>query len=135
MCTPTRPNRKRTGINVGRAWCRTCCTRAECSVRDLHLRGKLAPEKFFGSLFHTDAGLNIARAYILTPSEHVAKGIMNKDGEESLNQKPSAGFQAEPVDLIKAADHWFRPDVCACRPDGSVYISIGMTRALAGIRR
>lgn len=85
--------------------------------------GGLFGEKFFGSLFHTDAGPNVVRAYIVTPSEHVAKGIMNNDGEESLNQKAGAGFQAEPVDLIKAADHWFRPDDVCVAPDGSVYVS------------
>lgn len=85
--------------------------------------GSLFPEKFFGSLFHTDAGPNVVRAYIVTPSEHVAKGIMNNDGEESLNQKKGAGFQAEPIELIKAADHWFRPDDICVAPDGSVYIS------------
>lgn len=85
--------------------------------------GSLFSEKFFGSLFHTDAGPNIARAYIVTPSEHVAKGIMNHDGDESLNQKVGAGFQAESADLIKAADHWFRPDDVCVAPDGSVYIS------------
>ena len=85
--------------------------------------GSLFPEKFFGALFHTDAGPNVVRAYVVTPSEHVAKGIMNKDGDESLNQKAGAGFQAEPIDLINAADRWFRPDDVCVAPDGSVYIS------------
>lgn len=85
--------------------------------------GNLFPEKYFGSLFHADAGPNVVRAYVVTPSEHVARGIMNNDGDESLHQKPGAGFQAESIDLIKAADHWFRPDDTCVAPDGSVYVS------------
>jgi putative membrane-bound dehydrogenase-like protein len=85
--------------------------------------GSLLPKEFQNALIHADAGPNVVRAYITEPSEHVARGIMNKDGEESAHQKPGAGFKAEPVDLIKAGDKWFRPDDVCVAPDGAVYVS------------
>ena len=85
--------------------------------------GSLLPEQYFGALIHADAGPNVVRAYITTPSEHVAKGILNDDGGESAHMKSGAGFQVEPIELIKAADRWFRPDDVCIAPDGAIYVS------------
>lgn len=85
--------------------------------------GDLLPERFRGALIHADAGPNVVRAYITQPSEHVAKGIMNDDGDESALEKPGAGYKAESIDLIKGADQWFRPDDVCVSPDGAIYIS------------
>src|SRR5947209_4880383 len=85
--------------------------------------GDLLPEKFRGALIHCDAGPNVVRAYITTPSQHVARGIMNNDGDESALDKPGAGYKAESVDLIKAGDSWFRPSDACVAPDGAVYIA------------
>jgi putative membrane-bound dehydrogenase-like protein len=85
--------------------------------------GDLLPEQFRGALIHADAGPNVIRAYLTQPSEHVARGLMNSDGDESSLDKPGAGYKCEPVELVKAQDHWFRPsDVCV-GPDGAVYIA------------
>jgi putative membrane-bound dehydrogenase-like protein len=85
--------------------------------------GDLLPEPFRNVLIHADAGPNVVRAYITQPSEHVARGIMNKDGDESSLEKPGAGFKCEPVDLIKSSDRWFRPDDVCIAPDGAVYVT------------
>jgi hypothetical protein len=96
---------------------------APCGI--LCYEGSLFPEQFFGSLIHADAGPNVVRAYITTPSEHVAKGIMNKgdSNADTDNKTPGAGYKAETVELIKASDRWFRPDDVCVAPDGSVFIS------------
>ena len=94
---------------------------APCGI--LCYEGSLLPKEFQNALIHADAGPNVVRAYITQPSEHVAKGIMNADGEESWNAREGAGFKAESVDLVKAGDRWFRPDDVCVAPDGSVYIS------------
>jgi putative membrane-bound dehydrogenase-like protein len=94
---------------------------APCGI--LCYEGSLLPKEFQNALIHADAGPNVVRAYITTPSEHVAKGIMNADGEESWNAKEGAGFKAEPVELVKSSDRWFRPDDVCAAPDGSVFIS------------
>jgi putative membrane-bound dehydrogenase-like protein len=80
-------------------------------------------DRYFGALFHADAGPNVVRAYITTPSEHVAKGIMNNDAGESLHMKPGAGYQCDPVEVMKSSDHWARPDDVCVAPDGSIYMS------------
>ena len=85
--------------------------------------GELLPEQFRGALIHADAGPNVVRAYITRPSEHVARGIMNDDGDESALEKPGAGYKAESVDLIKGGDQWFRPDDVCVSPDGAIYLS------------
>ena len=85
--------------------------------------GDLLPEQYRGALIHADAGPNVIRAYLTQASEHVARGIMNTDGDETNLDKPGAGYKCEPVELIKAKDSWFRPsDVCV-GPDGALYIS------------
>lgn len=85
--------------------------------------GNLLPKEFRGALIHADAGPNVIRAYLTQPSEHVARGIMNEDGDESALDKVGAGYKCEPVELIKAKDSWFRPsDVCV-GPDGAIYVA------------
>ncbi|HEY2586296.1 MAG TPA: PVC-type heme-binding CxxCH protein [Tepidisphaeraceae bacterium] len=80
-------------------------------------------DRYFGALFHADAGPNVVRAYITTPSEHVAKGIMNRDPGESLHEKPGAGYQCDSVEIMKSSDHWARPDDVCVAPDGSVLMA------------
>ena len=94
---------------------------APCGI--LVYEGDLLPQQYRGALIHAEAGQNVVRAYITQPSEHVAKGIMNSDGDESALEKPGAGYKCEPIELVKARDTWFRPcDVCVS-PDGAVYIA------------
>src|SRR5690348_16374698 len=94
---------------------------APCGI--LIYEGDLLPRQYRGALIHAEAGQNVVRAYITQPSEHVAKGIMNSDGDESALDKPGAGYKCEPIELVKARDTWFRPcDVCVS-PDGAVYIA------------
>lgn len=85
--------------------------------------GDLLPEQFRGALLHADAGPNVIRAYVTQPSEHVAHGIMNADGDESSLDKPGAGYACKPVELVKAKDSWFRPSDLCVAPDGAIYIS------------
>jgi putative membrane-bound dehydrogenase-like protein len=85
--------------------------------------GNLLPKEYQGALIHADAGPNVIRAYVPQPSEHVAVGIMNNDGDESALDKPGAGYKAESIDMIKADDHWFRPDDVCVAPDGAVYLA------------
>jgi hypothetical protein len=85
--------------------------------------GDLLPEKYRGALIHADAGPNVVRAYFVKPSEHVARGIFNDNGNESQLEKPGAGFKAESEDLIKGGDKWFRPEDVCVAPDGAIYIS------------
>ena len=88
--------------------------------------GDLLPDEYRGALIDADAGPNVVRAYITHPSQHVARGIMNDDGDESALDKPGAGFKCESVDLIALkpdGDRWFRPDDVCVAPDGSIYVS------------
>ena len=93
---------------------------APCGI--LVYEGSLFPQQYFGALFHADAGPNVVRCYTVTPSEHVARAIMNSE-DKSADNKPGAGYRAEPLDLIKAGDKWNRPDDVCVAPDGSVYVS------------
>jgi putative membrane-bound dehydrogenase-like protein len=94
---------------------------APCGI--VFYEGDLLPEKYRGALIHADAGPNVVRAYLVQPSEHVARGIFNKDGDESAFEKVGAGYKAESEDLIKGKDTWFRPDDVCVSPDGALYIS------------
>jgi putative membrane-bound dehydrogenase-like protein len=85
--------------------------------------GDLLPEKYRGALIHADAGPNVVRAYFVQPSEHVARGIFNNDGDESALEKVGAGYKAQTEEIIKAKDTWFRPDDVCVAPDGAIYIS------------
>ncbi len=75
---------------------------APCGI--MIYEGGLLPKVFQNQIIHTDAGLNIVRAY-----------PVNSDG---------AGYKATSVDLLFGArDQWFRPcDVCAA-PDGSLFVA------------
>lgn len=94
---------------------------APCGI--LFYEGDLLPREYRGALIHAEAGQNVVRSYSLRPSEHVARGIMNKDGDESELEKTGAGYKCEPVELVKASDRWFRPDDVCVAPDGAVYIT------------
>jgi putative membrane-bound dehydrogenase-like protein len=87
--------------------------------------GNLLPEKFRGALIHCDAGPNVVRAYLTSPAADAPKGMMNSEEEKKRTAAPGsdgAGYKAQPVELIKATDSWFRPsDVCVA-PDGSVFV-------------
>ena len=94
---------------------------APCGI--VFYEGDLFPEKYRGALIHADAGPNVVRAYFVQPSEHVARGIFNNDGDESQLEKPGAGYKAETEELIKGGDKWFRPDDVCVAPDGAIYVS------------
>jgi putative membrane-bound dehydrogenase-like protein len=94
---------------------------APCGI--LVYEGSLFGDRYVGALFHADAGPNVVRAYITTPSEHVAKGIMNNDPGESMHQKAGAGYQCDSVEIMKSSDHWARPDDVCVAPDGSIFMS------------
>jgi putative membrane-bound dehydrogenase-like protein len=65
--------------------------------------GKLLPKKYWGQLFHTDAGPRHVRCYHLTPQ--------------------GAGYAVEREDMVESSDNWFRPsDICVA-PDGSVFVA------------
>jgi putative membrane-bound dehydrogenase-like protein len=87
--------------------------------------GELLPEQFRGAILHCDAGPNVVRAYIPSPAADAPKGLMTADDEKTRTASAGtagAGYKAQPVDLIKATDTWFRPsDVCVA-PDGSVFV-------------
>ena len=87
--------------------------------------GELLPEKFRGALIHCDAGPNVVRAYVPSPSSEQPKGLMTSEEEKKRTASAGgegAGYKAEVVDLIKGTDSWFRPsDVCVA-PDGSVFV-------------
>src|SRR5205085_2662456 len=84
--------------------------------------GNLLPEKYRGALIHADAGPNVVRAYMPSPSSDVPHGIMGHEIDPPKSDR-GAGYKAEFVELVKAGDSWFRPsDVCVA-PDGSVFIA------------
>jgi putative membrane-bound dehydrogenase-like protein len=66
--------------------------------------GDLLPKGLRGAVIHCDAGPNICRAYVPTPS--------------------GAGYTAETVNILDGArNKWFRPsDVCVA-PDGSLLVA------------
>ena len=94
---------------------------APCGI--VFYEGDLLPKKYQGALIHADAGPNVVRGYFLEPSEHVARAIFNKDGDESELEKIGAGYKAESEDIVKGKDTWFRPDDVCVAPDGALYIS------------
>ena len=57
------------------------------------------------------------------PSEHVAKGLFNKDGDEGVVEDNGAGYKSDYDELIKASDKWCRPDDVCIAPDGSLFVS------------
>jgi putative membrane-bound dehydrogenase-like protein len=87
--------------------------------------GDLLGEKFRGALLHCDAGPNVVRAYMPSPSSYAPKGIMTDDAEkkgEAAASDKGAGYKASFLEVLKAQDPWFRPsDVCVA-PDGAVYV-------------
>jgi putative membrane-bound dehydrogenase-like protein len=85
--------------------------------------GDLLPEKYRGAILHADAGPNVVRAYFPQASEHVAKGLFNKDGDENVKESDGAGYKTDFEEVIKASDKWFRPDDVAVAPDGALYVS------------
>ena len=87
--------------------------------------GELLPEKFRNAIIHADAGPNVVRAYALSPAADAPKGLMNAPDEKQrrINAGTGAGYKAEPVDLIKATDSWFRPSDVCIGPDGALYIA------------
>jgi putative membrane-bound dehydrogenase-like protein len=94
---------------------------APCGI--VRYEGDLLGEKYRGALIHADAGPNVVRAYFVEPSQHVALGIFNKDGDESALEKIGAGYKAQSKDIIKGGDKWFRPDDVCVAPDGALYVS------------
>ena len=86
--------------------------------------GDLLPEKFRGALLHCDAGPNVIRAYVPSPSSDQPKGLMTAQEEKQrvAAAAPGAGYKAEFIDLIKAGDSWFRPSDITVAPDGSVFV-------------
>jgi len=94
---------------------------APCGI--LFYEGDLLPEKYHGSIIHADAGPNVVRAYWPHPSEHVARGLFNKDGDENVKESDGAGYKSDFEELIKGGDKWFRPDDVCVAPDGAVYVS------------
>jgi putative membrane-bound dehydrogenase-like protein len=88
--------------------------------------GDLLPEKFRGAIIHADAGPNVIRAYIPSPAADGARGLMNSPEEKQRTAAAGtggAGYKAEPVDLIKASDSWFRPSDVCIGPDGALFVS------------
>jgi putative membrane-bound dehydrogenase-like protein len=92
--------------------------------------GDLFPPVYRGALIGADAGRNVIRAYITTPSLGVPVGLFNPVTPADVSQVekaviPGAGYDAEAIEILKLNDHgdrWFRPsDVCVA-PDGSVFI-------------
>jgi putative membrane-bound dehydrogenase-like protein len=92
--------------------------------------GDLLPALYRDALIGADAGRNVIRAYITTPSLEVPVGIFNPvttsgPHPSETADKAGAGYSAEAIDILKLnekGDHWFRPsDVCVA-PDGSVFI-------------
>jgi len=102
---------------------------APCGI--LFYEGDLLPEKYHGSIIHADAGPNVVRAYWPHPSEHVARGLFNKDGDENVKESDGAGYKSDFEELIKGGDKWFRPDDVCVAPDARFMFPIGMTRASA----
>ena len=94
---------------------------APCGI--LFYEGDLLPQKYRGAIIHADAGPNVVRAYFPHPSEHVAKGLFNKDGDEDVKEDNGAGYKVDFEEVIKASDKWCRPDDVCVAPDGSLYVS------------
>ena len=81
--------------------------------------------KYDGAVIHCDAGPNVVRAYLVSPTATAPKTLMTSEEERKrlADSAPGAGYKAEPVDLIKSSDTWFRPaDVCI-GPDGALYVT------------
>ncbi|HEX8910811.1 MAG TPA: PVC-type heme-binding CxxCH protein, partial [Humisphaera sp.] len=85
--------------------------------------GALLPEQFRGALIHADAGPNVIRAYITSPSSSAPTGLM-KNGQalEGATDK-GAGYKAIPVELVKGEDKWFRPSDVTVGTDGSLFVA------------
>jgi putative membrane-bound dehydrogenase-like protein len=86
--------------------------------------GDLLPEKYRGALLHCDAGPNVVRAYITSPSSSAPTGLMTIDKALEGATDKGAGYKAIPVEVLKGGDDkWFRPsDVCVA-PDGSLFVA------------
>lgn len=85
--------------------------------------GELLPEQFRGAILHADAGPNVIRAYLPSPSSSAPTGLMtNGKALENATDK-GAGYKAVPVELIKGEDKWFRPADLTVAPDGSVFVA------------
>lgn len=85
--------------------------------------GDLLPEQFRGAIIHADAGPNVIRAYIPSPSSSAPTGLMvNGKALEGATDK-GAGYKAVPIDLIKGEDKWFRPADVTIAPDGAIFVA------------
>lgn len=85
--------------------------------------GTLLPEQYRGALIHCDAGPNVVRAYMTSPSSSVPTGIMKPGVPLEHTTDKGAGYKATAVEIIKGGDKWFRPsDVCVA-PDGSLIVA------------
>lgn len=88
--------------------------------------GDLLPEQFRGAIIHADAGPNVIRAYIPSPTRDTTKGLMTSEEEKkrvAAAGTAGAGYKAQYIDLIKASDTWFRPSDVCIGPDGSIFVS------------
>ena len=88
--------------------------------------GDLLGQQYRGAVIHCDAGPNVVRAYITSPSSYAPKGMMTDDAEkkaEASAPDKGAGYKARWVDLIKGTDSWFRPSDLCVAPDGAVYVA------------
>jgi putative membrane-bound dehydrogenase-like protein len=91
--------------------------------------GDLLPRKYRGALIHCDAGPNVVRAYVTSPSASAPTEVMKpgeataEAGDKGTTDK-GAGYKAEAVELIKGGDDkWFRPSDVTVAPDGSLFVA------------
>jgi putative membrane-bound dehydrogenase-like protein len=85
--------------------------------------GALLPEQFRGALIHCDAGPNVVRAYITSPSSSAPVGLMTTGKALDGATDQGAGYKAVPIELVKGEDKWFRPSDVTVAPDGSIFIA------------
>ncbi|QOV88473.1 PVC-type heme-binding CxxCH protein [Humisphaera borealis] len=85
--------------------------------------GELLPEQFRGAVIHADAGPNVIRAYIPSPSSSAPTGLMTNGKALDGATDKGAGYKAIPIELIKGEDKWFRPADVTVAPDGAVFVA------------
>src|SRR5206468_3566326 len=82
--------------------------------------GDLLGQQYRGAIIHCDAGPNVVRAYIPSPSSYAPKGLMTDEAEkqaEASAPDKGAAYKAKVIDLILATDTWFRPSDLCVAPD------------------
>jgi putative membrane-bound dehydrogenase-like protein len=87
--------------------------------------GDLLGQDYRGAILHCDAGPNVVRAYIVSPSSYAPKWLMTDEAEKKAAAEApdkGAGYKAKVVELVKASDSWFRPSDLCIAPDGAVYV-------------